>query len=33
MGALGIEANATARTADVAALLQQVGLPNDAADR
>jgi peptide/nickel transport system ATP-binding protein len=33
MGALGIEANATARTAAVAALLQQVGLPNDAAER
>jgi peptide/nickel transport system ATP-binding protein len=33
MGALGIESNATARTAAVAALLQQVGLPNDAAER
>jgi len=33
MGALGIEANATARTVAVAALLQQVGLPNDAAER
>src|SRR5574343_561875 len=33
MGALGIEANATARTAAVSALLQQVGLPADAAER
>src|SRR5574343_444600 len=33
MGALGIEADAAARSAAVAALLQQVGLPADAADR
>jgi peptide/nickel transport system ATP-binding protein len=33
MGALGIEAGSTNRAAAVAALLQQVGLPNDAADR
>ncbi|MBP5987476.1 MAG: ABC transporter ATP-binding protein [Azonexus sp.] len=33
MGALGIEADLTARSAAVAALLQQVGLPTDAAER